>query len=126
MLAYTFNQLLTEQVVIERDVSEGDAYGAPTKPDWQWIATVPCRLWWMRSTGVRSANREYVTPAREVPISEGGMILPLGTDITQQDRITAVQDRQGNPYVDGVFTITAVVNEEDHLEIDFTRTTVGA
>lgn len=126
MLAYTLAQLYTMQAVVERDVSEGDGYGAPTKPNWEYLLTVPCRLWWQRSTGVRSANREYVTPARMVPISEGGMILPSGTDVTEQDRVVAIQDRQGNPLIDGIFSITSVLNEEDHMEISVTRTHLGA
>jgi hypothetical protein len=124
-LEYTLDQLYTEQAIVERDMSGGDGYGAPTEAHWEYHLTVPCRHWWMRSTGVRSANREYVTPAREVPITEGGMIMPLGTDVSEQDRITTIQDRNGNPLIKGIFTITAVVNEHDHLEIDMTRTTVG-
>ena len=130
MLAYTFNQLLTEQAVVERDMSTGDAYGASTGPDWQYHLTAPCRLWWDRSTGVRSANRTFVTPAREVPLDEGGMVFPMDTDIGENDRITVINvfnrdTGTWEPYVEGLFTITAVIAQEDHLEVDVTHAHLG-
>ncbi|MGH3265165.1 MAG: hypothetical protein ACRDNS_24590, partial [Trebonia sp.] len=88
MLAYTLDRLLTEQALIERDQGVGDAYGAPGQPDWQPHLTVACRLAWDRSSGVRSADRTYVTPARAAPMSEGLIVVPLGTDVTERDRIT--------------------------------------
>lgn len=131
MLAYTFNALLTEQAVIERDKSSPDGYGSTTTPDWQYHATVPCRLWWDRSSGVRSANRTYVSPARDVAMDEGGLLVALGTDITELDRITVINVYNAakgswEPYVTGNFTITAVLSQEDHMEVDVSRAHLGA
>ena len=131
MLTYTFNNLLTEQAVIERDVSVPDAYGATVDgSNWQYLSTVPCRLWWDRSSGVRSANRTYVTPARTVPMDEGALLMPLGTDVLEVDRISVVnvydaQTRNWVPYVEGNFTITAVLVQEDHMEIDVIHSHLG-
>ena len=83
-------------------------------------------MWWDKSEGARSANRTYVTPSRAVPMSEGGMICPLGTDITEQDRIAQLLDSNGNLLVDGIMTITAVLYQQDHMEVDLFRTALGA
>jgi hypothetical protein len=131
MLAYTFNNLLTEQAVVQRDISSADGYGSTTGPNWQYLSTIPCRLWWLRSEGIRSANRRWVTPARDVPMDEGGLLVPLDTDITELDRITAInvynsQTGTWLPYAAGNYTITAVLKEEDHMEIDVSRAFLGA
>lgn len=130
MLQYTFQSLLTEQAVIERDMAGGDGYGGSEKPDWQYLATVPCRLVWSRATGVRSANRTYVSPARAVPVDEGMLMMMLGTDVTENDRIAVVnlfdsQTGDWTPYSDGNFTITAVLSEEDHMEVDVSHPHLG-
>ena len=130
MLAYTFNQMLTEQAVIERDMSGGDAYGGSVGPDWKYLSTVPCRLWWDRSSGVRSANRTYVTPARQVPMDEGALLFPLDTDIIEDDRITQINVFNHNtgtwePYVVGHFNLTAVLVQEDHMEVDVIHARLG-
>ena len=115
MLDYTLDQLWNQRAVVERNISSGDAYGAPNPADWQYHSTVRCRLWWSHSTGIRSANRTYVSQNRSVPVSQGGMIVPLGTNITEQDRITQVIDANGNVLYDAVFTVTSVINNETHI-----------
>jgi hypothetical protein len=132
MLAYTLSRLMTEQAVIQRNMSQADAYGADGPENWQPLSTIPCRLWWDKSTGgARSANRVYVDPARAVPIDQGGLLVALGTDVTENDRITQVLAR--NPvsgtwttYLEGLFTIVAVLVQEDHMEINLTRAHLGA
>ena len=130
-LLYTLERLMTEQAIIERDQGAYDAYGADGEPDFQYLSTVPCRFWWDRSTGARSANRTYVSPAREVPVSDGGLLVPSGTDVTERDRITSIQSF--NPqtgkwvtYIQGLFTVTAVLTEDDHMELNLTRARLGA
>lgn len=118
MLTYTFNNMLTSQAIIARDESVADAYGAPTKANFQYHLTVPCALVWDRSSGVRSANRTWVTPARDAPLKEGLMLMPTGTDVTEQDRISQIQDREGNLTYPGDFTISAVVVYDDHIELN--------
>lgn len=131
MLSYTLTRLMTERALIQRDMGVVDAYGAPATPDWQPHLTVSCRLVWDRSSGVRSANRTYVSPVRTVPMDEGMILLELGTDVTERDRITQVlsydpQAQTWVPFVDGLMTITAVVPQEDHLELDVSRAHLGA
>jgi hypothetical protein len=130
MLAYTLNRLLTERAVVERDMGQVDAYGADGAPDWQQHLIVPCRMWWAVSQGARTANRTYVTPARAVPVSDGGMLVPTGTDITEADRIPRVltyspAEASWVPYIEGAFTISSVVTTDDHVEVGLIRTVLG-
>lgn len=127
MLAYTLERLLTHQAVIQRNQTGYDAYGAVNgPPNWQTHLTLLARVWWDRSSGVRSANRTFVDPAREVPIDVGGLLLPLGTDVTEQDRVSAINLANGTPYIQGIFLITAVLSQEDHMELNLTRAHLGA
>ena len=125
MLAYTLERLLTQKAVIERNEAAGDNFGADGRSNWQEHLTVSCRLWWDKF-GARSPSRTYVDPARTVPISEGGILVPLGTDVTEKDRIARILDGNGDPYIEGNFTITAVMNEEDHMELAIERAHLGA
>lgn len=131
MLSYTLSGLLTEKAVIQRDMGQVDAYGADGTPDWQDHLTVPCRIWWLKGTGARSANRTYISPARTASVSEGGMMLALGTDVTERDRITQVlrvdaETGSWMPYVEGIIVISAVVAQEDHMELSISRAQLGA
>lgn len=129
-LAFTLQTLMTEQCVIERAKRSYDGGGAQTAPVWQPHLTVACRLWWDKTSGVRSVNREYVTAARTVDMSAGGLLIPAGTDVLRTDRITEVQTldpetEQWVAYITGNFEISAVLNQEDHMELDILRTNVG-
>lgn len=130
-LAFTLQTLMTERCVIERAKRSYDGGGAQTAPVWGLHLTVPCRLWWDRSSGARSAQREYVSPVRTADMSLGALLLPAGTDVKRTDRITAIQSLDPETggwvtYVDGNFEITAVLAQEDHMEIDVSRANVGA
>jgi len=125
-LAYTLQTLMTEQCVIERAKRTYDGGGAQSKPQWLPHLTVQCRLWWDKGSGVRSQQRTYVSPVRTADFSAGGLILPVGTDVTRLDRITEIQ--QLDPvsgewvtYISGDIEISAVLNQEDHMEIELVR-----
>lgn len=129
--AYTLAELLTEQVVIERDVTTPDQWGADDAPSFQPYLTVACRLYWAKSTGTRSSNRTYTNVTREVSVTDGGLVLPLGTDVTEADRIAQINE--WDPIsgewvlkVEGPMEITATVNEHTHLELSIQRTQLGA
>ena len=111
--------------VLERDMAEPDAYGGTQKPNWQPLSTVECVLVWNKSTGTRSANRTYVSPDRRVPVSESFMIVPAGTDVTENDRVAQILDVDGAGTVEGQFTITAVLNQETHIEVYMERMVLG-
>lgn len=129
-LAFDFDYLLADGqgsgfAVFQRNYAVGDAYGGEVPPDWQLLSTVPCIQWWDKSTGIRSANREYVTVTRTVPVSEGALLIPAGTDVTQDDRVTQIVDGSGDVIVEGVFDITGVIEQRTHMELYVMRTSLG-
>ncbi len=123
-----------QQAVIARDQAESDSFGAQRRqrrPVWKEHLTSPCLVWWDRSSGARSANREYTSPVRDAPVSLGGMLLPLGTDISTEDRILRVNQlnlgtRKFDLLIEGVFQIVAVLNQFTHIEVSVERTSTVA
>ena len=111
--------------VLLRDMSEPDAFGDDSPEDWQPLSTVPCVLGWDKSVGVRSANRVYVDPTRTVPISQGGMVVAADTDVTETDRVEKVLTPDGDLWIDGLFTITGVLEQGTHKEVMLTRSHLG-
>jgi hypothetical protein len=127
VLAYTLSRITqSQQAVIERDFAPVDAYGADAVPDWRYHLTVPCLLWWQRSTGARSSNRTYVGPNRTVPVMDGGLVMSLDVDVTERDRITCIQNPQGTVVVEGIIEITVILPQTDHLEVMIVRPHLGA
>lgn len=130
MLSYTFIRTLIQQAVIERDYGGVDEFGADQPADWQPYLTVACRLYWDKSTGIRSADRTFVDPVRQVPLAMGGMILPAGTDVTEKDRIAQVNrwDAQAQQWVlevSGIIEVLGVLPQDDHIELYVIRTHLG-
>lgn len=109
-------QVLTQQLALERDMAEPDAYGAETAPDWQPLVTVPCRFWWWTETS-RGPARESATTERTVATGDGGMVIESGPDVTTDDRVANVLDKSGNVIQAGPFEIAAVLAQETHTEI---------
>lgn len=126
MPAYTLARVMTQQAVIMRSTATEDGFGAERSPVWREHVTSPCAFWWDKATGTRSANRRYANVSRDVAVSAGGMMLPVGTDVTEQDQVARILDASGNVLIDGVFTIVAVLFEFDHMELDVERTSLGA
>ena len=129
-LAFTLQTLMTEQCVIQRATRTYDGGGAQSAPMWQPHLTVACRMWWDRSSGVRSAQREYVTAARTADLSVGGLVVPSGTDVLRTDRVSEIQaldeiTGEWVTYISGDMEISAVLTMEDHMQISIIRTNVG-
>jgi hypothetical protein len=129
--AYSLERTLTEQAVLARNQTTPDQWQAVTKDNFQPYLTVPCRLYWAKSTGARSANRTYTDASRDVPVTAGGMLLPSDTDVTEQDEIMQV-NRWDPPTqawvveVLGPMKITSVINQHTHVELSIERTQLGA
>lgn len=118
-LPYTLDRITeSENAVLERNIAVPDKFGGSTELDWQVYLTVRCRFWWWHSEGARSAAREYGEDERNVNLRGGGMLLPLGTEVTDEDRLGRILDPEGNPIVDtGPFRIVAVLQLASHLEL---------
>jgi hypothetical protein len=100
---------------IERDAQAADdPWGNPDTPDWQVLyREVPCRAWMV-------AGKETATDDRTVVISDLRLIVPLGTDVTERDRIGDVYARGEAAFV-GPFQIELVIRQPDHLELMLER-----
>lgn len=104
---------LTYRCTIERDAnaSSDDGSGNPLPPSWQAnLTNLPCRAW-------TTAGREAVTDTTTVVVVEDvRVIVPLGTDVTEEDRVASVTYRGGTVWA-GPLGIRAVLARKDHLEL---------
>lgn len=108
-------QRMTHRALVERDGQTAvDGYGAGGVPAWQThIAVLPC-FFYVEQT--RTANDEIVQ--RGITVQENlRMIVPLGTDITERDRINGVSKRDGTAVYAEVMNVLSVTPHHDHLEV---------
>ncbi len=100
---------------IERDTSAGsDAWGSPNTPTWTALASLLCHAW-------TSAGRESVSVDRTVVIEDRRVSLPLGTDVTERDRITSITTLSGGTHFEGPMGISSVLTYGDHIELTLER-----
>lgn len=103
---------MTHRATVERDQAASDVEGNPAAPDWQpHLAAQPC--WFSHGTG----RTEIVDGEMTVVVEDTQMMVPIGTDITEVDRVTAVVDRRGASQHLGVLNIRAVTPHRTHLEL---------
>jgi hypothetical protein len=104
---------LTHRCVIERAANAAslDEWGTPDPADWQpHLSDQPCRAW-------ASAGREAVTDTTTIVVVEDlRLIVPLGTDVTEQDRIASVTSR-GDTIQAGPLSIRGLLEHKDHIEL---------
>lgn len=113
MTAATIRLSLTQLCTVERDQADG-AWGDPDVPDWQQhLSSLPCRLW-------VTIGRETIDGVEAVVSESMRMLVELGTDVTEKDRITSVAER-GAAVDDGPLGIRAVLRHDDHLELIVVR-----
>lgn len=97
---------------IERDNATGTSdWGGPNEPNWvTHLASLPCRTWFEADAEVIDGDKSAVIEARKI-------IVPLGTDVTEKDRVAEVKDRLGNVIFTGPAGVRAVGRRADHLEL---------
>jgi hypothetical protein len=108
---------LTHRCTIERDTNAGtpDAWGTPETPSWQpHLTELPCRGW--TRAGVETADATTTTVVEDMRL-----IVSLGTDVTEQDRVNGVTDRGTTIIIAGPVGIRAVIGRKDHLELVLVR-----
>ena len=107
---------MTMRAVIARNsTSTTDAYGHPDAPVFATLGDpIPCRAW--------SVNRREVDDTRKFVIEENlRCAIPLGTDVTENDRITQIQDRLSVVLWAGPWRIDDIQYKHTHLEMDLRR-----
>ncbi len=103
---------MTHRVLVERDGNAGqtDAYNNPQAPSWAThIAAQPCYYY------EPAAQRGEQQGERNVNLYTHQVLMPLGVDITEADRINGVVDRRGTVITDKLLNVVAVVRRRDHL-----------
>lgn len=101
---------------IERDTQVGsDTWGNPDASTWTaHLSDVPCRVWYESEREVIGGTSTGKGDKTAV-IENRKMIVPLGTDVTESDRITAVDDRKGVELFNGPARIESVGRRRNHL-----------
>lgn len=109
---------MTMRVTFERNFSQlparntdVDGFGQKLS-DWSELCTVPCWAW----AGASGGKSTTVGDARTITMDSPGMIVPLHTDVTTQDRVQAVFDKAGMALF-GIMGIDAVKPRLTHIEL---------
>ena len=109
---------MVHRCAIERDAAHGtpDGYGLSSAADWQLLqANVPC-FWWS------TAGRELIGAEKSEVIQDMRMLVEIGTDVTERDRVKDVTDRLGHSIRQGAMGITGPpMWKHDHLELVLTE-----
>jgi hypothetical protein len=123
MLAYTLSRSLTQRAVLEREEGARDEFGGIAKAKRVVVGKkpIPCRFWWWKEGGARSASKEYATPTRTINFTGGGIIVRPDVDVRDGDWVTAIQDTEGNVVVEGPFRVVAVEQWGSHTECALMR-----
>lgn len=113
---------LTHLVTTQRDQSisdDPDAWGQPADPDWQdYLTGLPCYGW---TDTDNSASDEEAT-VKDVRVRQDRrMLVVLGTDITELDRVGDITDQAGNVLLEGPMGVQAVLPYPTHLEVCLRR-----
>lgn len=116
MRSYRILGMLTHQTTVQRDANANtlNAAGAQESPSWgDHLTDLPCRFW-------TTSGREQLDPTTSVVAEQMKMIVELGTDVTEQDRLSDITV-QGSVIAEGPIGIRAVIAREDHLELVLER-----
>lgn len=108
-------KMMTMRAFAQRDgTSTTDAYGHPDGPSWATLATYPCRVW-------SKSRKETVDGRKYALIEDIRCSMPLGTDITEKDRLSSVKDRLGTVIWAGPLRIDTIQHKHTHLEMALLR-----
>lgn len=107
---------LIHVATVQRDSNAGVVTnGIQQAPSWSdHLTNLACRAW-------TTTGREVLDPTTSVIVEDMRVIVPLGTDVNEQDRITGVVDHEGNSVISGNVGIRAVITRKDHLELILVR-----
>lgn len=103
---------MTHRAAVERNViaNTQDTYGNEQVAIWvTHISAQPCYYW------QPAAMRAESQGERNVLVYGHQVLMPLGTDITEADRINGIYDRCGRVVSADVFGITGIARKPDHL-----------
>lgn len=112
----TARSRMIQRALVERFASPGsDDFGNPLPGTWSThIAAMPC---WVHG----STEREAVTADTTAVVADLKALAPLGTDVTESDRINQVKDRKGAVVYSGILGIETVLFARTHIELTLSR-----
>lgn len=96
---------------IQRDqADDADDWNQRGEPDWQpHLEDVPC---YVRTTAGREPAEAATTPV----LIDRRILVPLGTDVTEADRIASITDRDDGELF-GTMGIEGVLRHHTHVEV---------
>ena len=99
------------RATVQRDTATGtDGFGMPNAESFTaHLASLPC---WVYTKG----EREIVDGTKTAILADHKMLVPIGTDITEDDRVTAIKDRLAANIIANTMRIHAVIRRATHLE----------
>ena len=99
------------RATVQRDGATGvDGFGLPNAPAFAaHIASLPCYVW-------TKVEREVIDGEKKAILADHRMMCPLGTDITETDRVTAIKDRLGASIIANTMRVHTVVRRASHIE----------
>lgn len=102
---------LTYLCTVERQATVSADGRGHTTGDWAThISDLACRFW------TSEGSEALIEGATIAPLASSRLIVPLGTDVTEADRIVSVTYR-GGTVQDGPLGVRAVLWRSDHLEL---------
>lgn len=111
---------MTLRCQVERDAAGVDVEGNPAAANWQQhIASLACRFW------NTTSEREIADGDRIVVGEDLRLLVPVGTDVLERDRVVNVVDRLGASILPGALNIRAVVRRTHHLELTLQGAAAG-
>ena len=104
---------MIHRATVQRNTPAGtDGFGGPGAAVWAMhIASLHC--WFYAKSG-----REVINGEKSAVLGSHKMLIPLGTDITEADRITAIDDRLGASIMANTMRIHSVTHRHSHLELE--------
>lgn len=101
---------LRDRCTIERATATTDTWNVPGTPTWaSHLSDVRCRLF-------AKSGRERTDEDTNVVVEDFRLLVPLGTDVTESDRIASVT-RRGVTVLEGPLGIRSVLPRQSHLEL---------
>ena len=103
---------MTMRATVQRNTPAGeDGFGGPGAATWgSHLASLPC---WAYTKG----EREIIDGDKTVVLADHKMMVPLGTDVTEDDRVTAIKDRLAVNIIANTMRIHSVIRRTDHIEV---------
>ncbi len=103
---------MIHRATVERNTATTtDDYGHPVKPVWGAHLTISCRVY-------HDKKRLAIDGDKIATIQTPRIAFPLSVDVTKNDRVTAVKDRNGTTLWGDTYEINEVVRLVDHYEAE--------